>query len=156
MNRFSATTTSQAVVPAPREAIWDILIDPARLSRLTPLLTRIDVEGPLWQWHLTRIAALGINISPNFTERMRFEEMNHIEYSHEPPSGVRERTGVDGSYDLDDVEGGTRLAISLTIHTELPLPKAAAPAVRGVMSSTMARTGEKFAANLYRELGISA
>ncbi|MCW2496192.1 SRPBCC family protein [Jatrophihabitans sp.] len=156
MNTFSATNTSEAVVPARRDAIWALLTDPQALTRMTPLLTRIEADGSHWQWHLTRIAALGVNISPVFTERMSFVEPSRIDYAHEPPAGKRERTGVEGRYDLSDVEGGTKLAISLTIHTELPLPKAAGPAVSKVIASTMERTGDKFAANLYRELGIAS
>ena len=121
---------------------------------MTPLLTKIDADGDHWHWQLTRIAALGVNISPTFTERMTFDAPGRIDYAHEPPKGVRERTGVEGHYDLRDVDGGTHLAISLTIHTELPLPKAAGPAVRKVISSTMERTGKKFAANLLQELGV--
>ncbi|WP_157749379.1 SRPBCC family protein [Jatrophihabitans sp. GAS493] len=152
MNTFSATNESTAVVPAEREAIWGLLTDPAALTRLTPLLSRIDADGDHWTWHLQRIAALGVNISPTFTERMSFEPLSQIVYAHDPPAGVRERTGVAGRYDLHAVEGGTSLAIRITISIELPLPKAAGPAVTRVISSTMQRTGEKFAANLLREL----
>ncbi|SDJ39609.1 Carbon monoxide dehydrogenase subunit G [Frankineae bacterium MT45] len=154
VNTFSATNKSEAIVPASREAIWSLLTDPQALVRMTPLLSRVDVDGEHWTWHLTRIAALGVQISPVFTEQMTFDAPNRIDYSHQPPEGVRERTGVDGHYRLSDVSGGTRLSIRLTIHTELPLPRATGPAVAGVIATMMARTGEKFAANLLRELGV--
>ena len=155
MNTFSATNKSEAVVAAPREAIWALLTDPEALTRMTPLLDGIEADGEHWRWRLRRIAALGVNISPTFTERMAFDEPRRIDYVHEPAAGVRERTGVEGHYDLREVEGGTHLSISLTIRTELPLPKVADAAVAKVISSTMQRTGEKFASNLLHELGVA-
>lgn len=154
MTRFSATTRSQEVVAADRSRIWAALTDPELLPRFAPLVERIDADGDLWHWHMKRIAALGVAISPSFTERMRFEHERLIEYTHEPPPGTTERTGVEGRYQLAEVEGGTRLAIELTVTVDLPLPRAAGPAVRRVMTGTMTHTGDRFAANLLRHLGI--
>jgi carbon monoxide dehydrogenase subunit G len=154
MNRFSATTASEAVVAADRSAVWAVLTDPELLSKLTPLVNRIDANGDIWCWHLGRIAALGVSVRPFFTERMRFEQERRIQYTHEPPRGTTERTGVDGCYELSDAPGGTRLAIGLTVHVDLPLAKIAGPAVTKVIKTTMGRTGDRFSANLLRELGI--
>ncbi|WP_375498676.1 SRPBCC family protein [uncultured Jatrophihabitans sp.] len=154
MNKFAATTESTAVVAAERSRIWAALTDPVLLPKLTPLLRRIDADGELWRWHMMSISALGVSIAPAFTERMHFVEGTEIRYTHEPPAGTVERTGAEGWYRLADVEGGTNLAITLTLHVELPLPRSAAPAVSRVMTGTMNRTGEKFAANLLRHLGI--
>ena len=154
MNSFSATTESTAVVAAERQKIWEVLTDPVLLPQLTPLLKSIDAAGDIWRWHMMSISALGVSISPAFTERMHFTEASEIVYEHEPPKDVVERTGADGWYRLTDVDGGTKLEISLTLHVELPLPRSAGPAVRRVMNGTMARTGDKFSANLLRHLGI--
>jgi hypothetical protein len=156
VNRFSATTESGAVVAAERSALWAVLTDPKLLPELTPLLERIETNGTLWRWHMKRIAALGVGISPCFTERMHFDEGRRIEYEHEPAAGVTERTGADGWYELIDVDGGTELGIKLTLHVDLPLPRTAAPAVERVMKSTMARTGDRFSANLLRHLGLDS
>lgn len=155
MTRFTATTESEAVVPAPRTDIWAALTDPELLPRLTPLLRRIDARGDTWTWHMAKISALGVSISPSFTERMRFAEGHRIEYTHEPPSGVRERAGAEGWYDLSDTADGTALKISLTLEVDLPLPRRAAPAVRRVMETTMNRMGDRFSANLLRHLGLA-
>lgn len=155
MNRFSATTESETVVAAPREDIWAVLTDPVLLPTLTPLLERIETDGDLWRWHMMQIKGLGVGISPAFTEKMVFDDGVRIDYSHWPPEGEHERTGADGWYVLNDAGGGTHLSISLTLNVELPLPKAAGGAVRGVMNKTMARTGDKFAANLLAHLGIT-
>ncbi|SHF46994.1 Carbon monoxide dehydrogenase subunit G [Jatrophihabitans endophyticus] len=154
MNRFSATTESDAVVAAPRADIWAALTDPVLLPQLTPLLERIDTDGDLWTWHMMQIKGLGVRVSPSFTEKMTFDELNRIDYEHAPPKGTHERTGASGWYVLRDVANGTRLSISLTLSVELPLPRTAAPAVRGVMNSTMARTGDRFSANLLQHLGV--
>ena len=73
-----------------------------------------------------------------------------------PPAGNTERTGVEGWYQLDDVDGGTRLRISLTIDAQLPLPKSSGFAVRKVMSSVVDRMGDRFAVNLLNHLGATA
>ena len=152
MNRFSATTDDQAVVPADREAIWAALTDPEVLPRLTPLLRHIEADGDLWRWELTRIPVLGLSISPSFTERMVFDAPQRIEFTHEPPAGRRERTAVEGWYQLDEVPDGTHLHIRLTITVELPLARAAGPAVRKVIETVMRHTGDRFSANLLRHL----
>lgn len=154
MNRFSATNDSEAVVRADREAIWGALTDPGLLPRLTPLLRDIDATGDLWRWEMAKVDVLGVKFSPCFTERMSFDAPHRIEYTHEPPTGAVERTGAEGWYELVEVDEGTRLRISLTVHVELPLARAARPAVTRVMSAVMARTGDRFAANLLRHLGV--
>jgi hypothetical protein len=63
--------------------------------------------------------------------------------------------GPPVSTDLTDVDGGTRLVISLTLHVDLPLAKIAAPTVTKVMKTSMQRTGERFSTNLLRHLGVS-
>lgn len=155
VTRFSATNTSEAIVAAERADIWAVLTDPVLLPKLTPLLRRIDADGDLWRWHMVRIAVFGVGISTTFTERMRFDEGRRIDYTHEPPQGTVERTGAEGTYELSDSDGGTHLAISLTLHVELPLSKLATPAVTRIMESTIQRTGDRFAVNLLDHLGIS-
>ena len=61
---------------------------------------------------------------------------------------------MQGSYQLAKVPGGTRLAAEMTMCVELPLPRLAAPAVQGVMRTTMAATRDRFSANLLRHLGL--
>lgn len=156
MNTFTATTASQAVVAAERTAIWAVLTDPVLLPRLTPLLREIDTDGDLWRWHLVKLSVLGVGINPVFTERMVFDEGRRIDYTHEPPAGVSERTGAEGWYELTDDPDGTCLRISLTLHVELPLSRLARPAVTGVMKATMQRMGERFSTNLLNHLGVPA
>ncbi len=155
MNRFSATTESAVVVAAERSRIWAVITDPVLLQQLTPLVSRIEADGDLWRWHLVGLSVLGVGVSPVFTERMRWDEGRRIDYDHEPPTGVTEHAGAEGSYELADVpDGGTRLVIRLTLHVDLPLSRLARPAVTTIMAVTMQRTGERLSANLLRHLGV--
>lgn len=154
MSTFAATVESEAVVDADRMDVWAALTDPELLPKLTPLLKRITTDGDMWCWQLASISALGVSISPSFTERMTFDEGRHISYTHAPPAGTNERAGAEGDYDLSDAAGGTRLTITLTLHIDLPLPRSAGPAVRRVMRATMNRTGDAFSANLLKHLGV--
>jgi carbon monoxide dehydrogenase subunit G len=154
MTRFSATNESEAVVAADRSAIWTVLTDPVLLPKLTPLLSRIETDGDLWRWHMVSLSVLGVGISPVFTERMTFDVEKRIDYTHAPPPGTSERAGAEGSYVLAEVEGGTHLAISLTLEVDLPLSRLASPAVSLVMKETLQRMGQRFSVNLLRHLGV--
>ncbi|HEX2575035.1 MAG TPA: SRPBCC family protein [Aquihabitans sp.] len=154
MASFSSRNQSTAVVPARRSAIWAVLSDPEALAELTPLVKGITADGDLWCWQLGGISALGVSVSPSFTERMNFVEGQRIEFTPDPPFG-EQRAGAEGTYLLSDADdGATRLAIDITITAELPLPRMARGAVEKVMASTMARTGDRFARNLYARLGL--
>ena len=105
MTTVRATTKNAAVVPADRIAIWPALTDPRQLPELTPLLRRTHTDGAAWT--CMRISALGVGITPSFTERMSCTEGERIEYRHEPARGVSERTGAAGWYQLSDAAAGT-------------------------------------------------
>jgi carbon monoxide dehydrogenase subunit G len=156
MAKFQSTNVSEADVPAPREKIWEVVTSPERLAQLTPVIDRITANGDLWCWQLKNLDLLGVRVAPSFSERMLFEEERRLTYEHRPPPGKTERAGATGTYTLDDLpDGGTHLSVDLTLHVELPLPAASRRAVERIMSTMMARTGEKFADNLYAYLGVA-
>jgi uncharacterized protein YndB with AHSA1/START domain len=155
VSTFTATVSTGADISADREAVWKALTDPDLLPRLTPLLRSVHANGDIWCWRMTRIAALGVGITPSFTEKMTFEDGHRIAYTHQPPRGTKERAGAEGAYELTDIDGGTHLHIDLTLCVELPLPRAAAPAVQRVMRAIMDSTGDHFSANLLRHLGAT-
>jgi carbon monoxide dehydrogenase subunit G len=155
VNCFETRNISTGDVPAPREAIWEVLRSPETLAELTPLLDRITVDGDLWCWRMSGISALGVEVAPSFTERMVFEPMETIRFTHEPPPGVEQLAGAHGIYTLEALdEHTTRLCIDINLHVHLPLPKLSRRAVERVMWSTMARTGDVFGKRLYERLGI--
>jgi carbon monoxide dehydrogenase subunit G len=155
MARFTSGTRAEAVVRAPRRAVWEVLTDPALVAALTPLLDRITAEGDSWTWHMSGIDVLGVKVEPTFTERMVFEELERIEFHHDPPPGARERAAVEGWYDLADASDGdgSFLAISLDITLDLPLPKISSRAVTAAMKGVIGQMGERFSANLLDHLG---
>ena len=152
MTRFSADTRAEAVVGAPRAAIWAALTDPALVGDMTPFVKSIRADGDHWLWQMGGLKVLGVGVAPAFTERMAFSEPERIEFHHDPPAGAKERAGVTGWYDLREVDGGTRLETSLDICINLPLPKAAGPAVRTAMKGVMATMGDRFSKNLLDHL----
>lgn len=154
MSSFSATTTAEAVVAADRRAIWDALVDPALVARMTPFVRSIRAGDGTWSWQMTGLEVLGVGITPAFTERMTFTALERIEFDHEPPAGTTERTGVNGWYDLAEVEGGTRLRTSMEVVAELPLPRVSAPAVTAAMKRVMATMGDRFSRNLLDHLNV--
>lgn len=153
MTRFSADTHAEAVVAAPRADIWAALADPGLVAELTPFVRTIRADGDRWRWEMNGLKVLGVGVAPAFTEQMVFDEPERIEFRHAPPPGATERSSVSGWYELSEVDAGTRLSTSLEITLDLPLPRAAAPAVRGTMSTVIDQIGERFSRNLLEHLG---
>ncbi len=155
MTRFESRNLSEADVPAPPSALWEVLSSPDLLARFTPLIREIRADGDLWCWQLSGISALGVEVAPSFSERMTLVDQERIDFRHDPPSGASERAGADGTYTLAPLDGeAARLFIDITIWVDLPLPKVSRRAVEKVMAESMERTGDRFAANLYRHLEI--
>ncbi len=155
MTEFRSRNRSIATVPVEPERIWDVLTDPGLLAELTPLLDRITAKRDVWTWTLAGISGLGLEIAPTFTERMTFVPISRIDYHHEPPPGSTERAGVNGTYRITKVDDGvSKLAIDLSLCVDLPLPGFSRRGVEKIMAGTMGRTGDGFARNLYRHLGI--
>lgn len=150
---FRASTTSSGVVTASRAEVWSVLTDPSTVASLTPLVSRIHADGDLWRWEMTSVPVLGRSFTPRFTERMTFTDKSRIEFTHEPRRGAKERTGVEGCYSLEDVSQGTHLCIELTVDADLPIPRAADPAVRAAMKAVMATMGVGFERHFRRKLG---
>ena len=159
MTVFKATTHAEAVVLAPQQDIWDVLVDPDLVAKFTPFVTRITAEGDHWRWQMGGLEVLGKSLSPAFTERMVLTEPTRIEFHHDPPAGTKEKSSVEGWYDLSTVPeedgGGTALVTDLTISLDLPLPKAAGGAVKKAMSRVIDTMGDKFSATLLEHLGTT-
>jgi carbon monoxide dehydrogenase subunit G len=154
MTSFSASTHAEAVVLADQEAIWDALVDPELMARFTPFLDSISVEGEHWLWRMTGLNVLGLRVAPAFTERMSFTEPDRIEFRHDPPAGATEKAGVEGWYELTPTDDGTQLVTELEITLDLPLPKAASPAVRATMRKVVDTMGDRFSQRLLDHLGV--
>jgi len=152
MATFSRTRRDTADVPHPVDAVWDLLVDPGAVARLTPLVASIDVgrEGR-WVWCLSRVPVPGRLVDVTMTEEMTFVPRSRIDFTHAPlEDGIR--AGAEGHYLLEPVDGGTRLSIELTVRARLPLPGVARPAVEATMQQVLNHMGQRFATNMQREL----
>ena len=137
------------------DEIWQLITDPGMLADLTPLVRSIEATGSQWEWALNGIEALGLKVEAVFTERMEFVDQRKIIFTHDPPNGGRERAGVEGVYDLTPKgRKATDLRVDLTLSVDLPLPGLSRHAVEPVLLSTMRATGQRFASNLYEQLGL--
>ncbi len=152
MTWFTATRTSEAVVTAEQQQVWDVLNDPAEVARLTPLVRRIEVDGDHWRWIMEEIPGLGISLAPAFTVLIETDEPSCITFTHDPPDGTKERAAVEGSYGLSPHEQGTRLDIEITVRVDLPLSRLAKPAVKAAMNGVLASIGRGFGRNLLDRL----
>lgn len=153
MTHFAADTRAEAVVAAPRADIWATLTDPGLVAELTPFVRRITEHGDHWRWEMGGLSVLGVGVSPAFTERMSYDEPRRIEFRHDPPDGATERSAVEGWYQLEEVDAGTRLTTSLEITLDLPLPRASRPAVKRAMAGVIGQMGDRFSQNLLDHLG---
>ena len=154
MASFTARNISTSTVPVSADRIWTHIADPASLTALTPMVRSIVVEGDLWRWQLAGIEALGVSVAPTFTERMEFIEPRLIRFNHENAHGEQERAGADGTYELTQRGDETELKVDIALTVELPLPRLSSRAVERVMTTSMQRTGKRFAVNLYHRLGL--
>ena len=152
MARFSVRNDSAEAISAPIQDVWDAMADPTLLAELTPLIADIAEDGDHWRWCLTTVSAMGASIAPCFTVAMTFDEPTRIEFRHDPPAGQTEPAGVNGFYDILQIEGGTLLDIDITMHVELPLPSFSRGAVEAVMARTTQAHGDRFFANLLEHL----
>lgn len=155
MTWFSARNIAISTVPVGPDEIWQLITDPTTLADLTPLVRSIEATGSQWRWALSGIEALGLKVEAVFTERMEFIEQRRITFTHDPSTGSRERAGVEGVYNLTPRgQKATDLQVDLTLSVDLPLPSLSRPAVERVLLSTMRATGQRFASNLYEQLGL--
>jgi carbon monoxide dehydrogenase subunit G len=157
MTRFSADTRAEAVVAAPRADIWAALTDPTLVGEMTPFVKSIRADGEHWLWQMGGLKVLGVGIAPAFTELMVLDEPERIEFHHDPPASANEKAGVEGWYSLTPADAGdeaaTRLVTELRITLDLPLPKAAGPAVRAAMRKVVDAMGDRFSQRLLDHLG---
>ena len=151
MTEFSARKASEAVVPHARQRVWDVLVDPDLVASMTPMVAGIRAEGELWHWSLHRIPVLGSHHELGFTERMVFDPLTRIDFTHLPRPD--ERAGVEGNYALGDApDGATALAIDLSITVDLPLPRISRPVVQTAIHGVLEVMGAGFARGLERHL----
>lgn len=152
MATFRSTRRDVAEVPHPVEAVWDILVDPDAVARMTPLVESIEVDDQgRWVWSLRRVPLPGHLLDLTMVEEMTFTPHTRIEFSHGPLERG-DRAGAEGYYALEPLDGATRLSIELTITVQAPLPRLARAAVEPTMQRVLTHMGNRFAAAMLAEL----
>lgn len=153
MATFTRTRRDVADVPHPVDAVWEVLVDPDTVARLTPLVASIDVDDHgRWVWCLQRVPVPGRRLDLTMTQDMEFTPKRRIDFSH-GPLGDGVRAGADGHYLLEPLDDdATRLSIELTVTAQLPLPAMARPAVERTMQAVLSQMGNRFATHLLQEL----
>ncbi|WP_432476811.1 SRPBCC family protein [Nocardioides sp. GXQ0305] len=152
MATFSGRRHDVAEVPHPVEAVWELLVDPDQIARMTPLVHSIEVdEQERWVWHLHKVPLLGRGVDLTMTQEMDFTPTSRIDFRH-PPLGPRSRAGAEGHYLLAPVHGATRLEIDLTVRVQLPVPGVTRAAVQPAIHGVLVQMGHRFATNLLAEL----
>jgi carbon monoxide dehydrogenase subunit G len=148
---FSSSRSDTADVPHPVEAVWDVLVDPDAIARMTPMVSRIMADGDQWTWCLQGVPLPGRALDLSMVETMKFTPQTRIDFTHGPLERHLQ-AGAEGHYGLEPIEAGTRLTIDLTISARLPIPGVARPAVTTAMAQVLRQMGTRFAANMLREL----
>ena len=144
MTSFSASTQAEAVVLAPQQDIWDVLVDPELMARFTPFLR----ASP-------RRATTGSGSCPGstcwaegragFTERMVLHRSRTASSSTTTRRPVAtEQAGVEGWYALTPLDDGTELVTELEITLDLPLPKASGRPCGPPCSKVIDTMGDRF------------
>jgi carbon monoxide dehydrogenase subunit G len=148
---FTRNRRDTADVPHPVEAVWDLLVDPDAVARLTPMVTRIEADGDHWLWCLQGVPLTGRALDLSMSETMTFEPQTRIGFTHAPLERHLQ-AGAEGHYGLEPIDAGTRLTIDLTVSARLPVPGVARPAVQTAMAQVLRHMGTRFAANMLAEL----
>ena len=152
MATFAGRRHDVAEVPHPVDAVWDLLVDPDQVARMTPLVHAIEVDDrDRWVWHLRKVPLLGRGVDLTMTQEMDFTPTSRIEFRH-GALGPGSRAGAEGFYSLGSVPAGTRLEIDLTVRVQLPVPGLTRAAVQTAIHGVLAQMGHRFAANLLAEL----
>ena len=104
---------------------------------------------------MSGLEVLGVGITPAFTERMTFTDLEHIDFAHEParrrPASAPASTGGTTS---PTTRAARCCATSLEVVVELPLPRLSAPGGHAAMKGVMATMGDRFSRNLLDHLGV--
>jgi uncharacterized protein YndB with AHSA1/START domain len=139
--------TVERVVPAPPSAVFDLLVDPARHLEIDGSGTVQRARSGGRRLRLGDSFGMDMKWGPRYSTRnlvVELEEDRRIAWRTLAPAPLdRLFTGRTWRYELEEVEGGTRVRETWDISTEAPLGR---PAVRRLADQTrgnMERTLER-------------
>jgi uncharacterized protein YndB with AHSA1/START domain len=139
--------TVERVVPAPPSAVFDLLVDPARHLEIDGSGTVQRARSGGRRLRLGDSFGMDMKWGPRYSTRnlvVELEEDRRIAWRTLAPAPLdRLFTGRTWRYELEEVEGGTRVRETWDISTEAPLGR---PVVRRLAEQTrgnMERTLER-------------
>jgi carbon monoxide dehydrogenase subunit G len=125
-------------VNAPREKVWDFVIDPTKIGKCLPDLKSLEVED---ENKFTAIARVGIGfMKGDFKFQLAIVEQN-------PPSharlkgtgtGVGSSVNMDTSIDLAEADGGTKLTYNANVQIGGTLASVGQRVIGGTVEKTIA------------------
>jgi hypothetical protein len=125
-------------VKAPRERVWDFVINPNKIGKCLPDLKSLDVEA---ENKFTAVARVGIGfMKGDFKFQLAIVEQN-------PPSharlkgtgtGVGSTVNMDTSVDLAEAQGGTKLTYKADVQIGGTLASVGQRVIGGTVEKTIA------------------
>ena len=125
-------------VKAPRERVWDFVINPNKIGKCLPDLKSLDVEA---ENKFTAVARVGIGfMKGDFKFQLAIVEQN-------PPSharlkgtgtGVGSTVNMDTQVDLAEAQGGTKLTYKADVQIGGTLASVGQRVIGGTVEKTIA------------------
>jgi len=153
MSDHSDVVTVERIIPAPAEVIFDLLADPTRHREIDGSGTVRDAKQESQRLQLGSQFGMSMKMGIPYSmvsTVVEFEENRRIAWQTRGPTPIgRHVAGRTWRYELEPVQGGTRVRESWDITTESPftrpLVRPAAGKTRKNMEATLARIEEVLA-----------
>lgn len=150
MSDSTDVITVERFIPAPPDKIFDLLADPARHHDIDGSGTVRDAKGPSQRLQLGSTFGMSMKLGVPYSmvnTVVEFEEDRRIAWrTHGPTALGKHVAGRTWRYELEPVEGGTKVRESWDLRTESaltrPLVRPAANKTKQSMEATLARIEE--------------
>lgn len=139
--------TVERVIPAPPERIFDLLVDPTRHRDIDGSGTVVESKEPARRLQLGDRFGMSMKMGVPYSmvsTVIELEENRRIAWQTRGPGRIGGRTGGRiWRYELEPVDGGTRVRESWDIRQESPLTKPLVGFSRGKTKKNMEATLER-------------
>jgi hypothetical protein len=126
-------------VKAPRERVWDFVIDPNKIGKCLPDLKSFEVEA---ENKFTAVARVGIAfMKGDFKFQLAIIEKNPPSHARLKGSGtgVGSSVNMDTSIDLAEAEGGTKLTYKADVQIGGTLASVGQRVIGGTVEKAVAQ-----------------
>lgn len=137
MSERSDVITVERTIPAPPEKIFDLLADPTRHREIDGSGTVRDAKGPSQRLQLGSTFGMSMKLGVPYSmvnTVIEFEENRRIAWRTHGPTAIGKYVGGRiWRYELEPVEGGTKVRETWDIRSESPVTR---PLVRPAAGRT--------------------